>query len=140
MAEMNSNPEVLPVKAIFAFSSAAQREPLNAGTCRDPPLWAADSPAGCIIDLLASYRLRWRHVYQVSFSLMCSLGIVGSFKIHAETRGKELRLRLTPVNGGAPQWLLFTHGLVGRWAFSSADSLPNAARVSFYASNNEVLR
>ena len=59
-----------------------------------------------------------------------------AFKMFAIARGKELRLTLTlDTNPSAKLWVLFTHGLVGRWVWTPVNQEPKGVQLSFVATD-----
>jgi uracil-DNA glycosylase len=56
----------------------------------------------------------------------------GKFTISAEARGKELMITLTnPSSSGQKMTVVFTHGLVGSWEFTSSSAVSKYALVQF---------
>lgn len=58
------------------------------------------------------------------------------FRVHAIARGKELRLTMWPeTNPSHKMWLLVTHGLVGRWRWSTKGNDNKGVQLSFPATD-----
>lgn len=59
------------------------------------------------------------------------------FSMHAIARGKELRVTLSlETNPASKVWVLFTHGLVGRWMWQpSVAPLPKGTQLVFQATD-----
>lgn len=51
------------------------------------------------------------------------------FTVHAESRGKEMRITITPVDLGDPLHLIFSMGMTGHWEYS--ETLPKHAHFWF---------
>ncbi|XP_010000548.1 PREDICTED: endonuclease 8-like 1, partial [Chaetura pelagica] len=59
------------------------------------------------------------------------LGLPRAYRISAVSRGKELRLRLAPLDPGSPQDLVFRFGMSGSFRLCPAAHLPRHAHLRF---------